>query len=140
MINNEIIDWFNNYFDNCYYVKHEDYPESIFMYYDVNYVRKLKLAQLDDKIIEKTEVTGICLFEQDWKNKWFGCNYDLIWCYLRDNYSFNHGEFDSFIKDRLKEQPKISVLIPNKLSNYIYTLVDYSKMSILTRDNLFRST
>ena len=33
----ETIDWLNNYFDNCYYVKHDNFPESIFMFYDVNY-------------------------------------------------------------------------------------------------------
>ena len=29
--NQELIDWFNNYFYNCYYVKHDDFPESIIL-------------------------------------------------------------------------------------------------------------
>ena len=49
MIVKELIEWFNNYYDNCYYVKRDNYPNSIFMYYDVNYVRQLKLAKLEGK-------------------------------------------------------------------------------------------
>ena len=38
----DAIEWFNELFDNCYYVKHIDYSESVFMFYDINYVRQLK--------------------------------------------------------------------------------------------------
>ena len=111
--NKELIDWFNNYFDNCYYVKHEDYPESIFMFYDVNYVRQLKLAKLDGKkYVEKTDITGVCLFEQDWKYKWFCCDHDNIWCYLRDKYKYNINDFQSFMMDRLEERSKFNILTP----------------------------
>ena len=51
MPNQELIEWFNNYFYNCYYVKHDDYPESIFMFYDKNYIRKQKLAKIEGKNI-----------------------------------------------------------------------------------------
>ena len=40
----ELIEWFNNIFNNCYYVTHNDYPDKIFMYYDLRFVRKLKLS------------------------------------------------------------------------------------------------
>ena len=131
--NKEMIEWFNNYFDNCYYVRHNDYPESIFMFYDINYTRQLKLAKLEGKNIEKTDITGVCVFEQDWKNKWFGCNYRLIYSYFRDNYSFNFTDFKSFITDRLEEYSKMSVLTPyNHLHAVAVGLEEYSKMSVLT--------
>ena len=46
----ELINWFNNIFNNCYYVKHNDYPNSLFMYYDLRYVRKLKLNKIGGNI------------------------------------------------------------------------------------------
>ena len=131
--NQELIDWFKNYFDNCYYVKHDEYPESIFMFYDINYVRQKKLAKLEGKNIEKTDITGVCLFEQEWKYNWFGCNYNLIWCYLRDNYSFNHVDFQEFIKYMLEEHTKMSVLTPSKTRRLNWSrLEEHTKMSVLT--------
>ena len=132
--NKEMIDWFNNYFYNCYYVKHDDFPESLFMFYDINYARQLKLAKLEGiDYVEKTDITGVCLFEQDWKYKWFCCNYTLIWNYLRDIYSFSYDDFQSFISDRLEEHSKMNVLTP--LSNRLYEwipLEEHSKMNVLT--------
>ena len=131
--NKEIINWFNNYFDNCYYVKHDEYPDSIFMFYDINYVRQKKLAKLEGKNIEKTDITGICVIEQEWKYKWLCCNYDLIWKYLRDNYSFNYDDFQEFIKDRLEEHSKMNVLTPSmRFLKLAYKLEEHSKMNVLT--------
>ena len=128
----EIIDWFNNYFYNCYYVKHDEFPESIFMFYDINYVRKLKLAKLEGKnYVEKTDITGVCLFQQDWKYKHFYCNYTLIWAYLRDNYSTNYDDFKSFITDRLEEY-EINILTPDWVDDSVdVKLKEHSKMNIL---------
>ena len=132
--NQELIDWFNNYFYNCYYVKHDNFPDSIFMCYDIKYVRQLKLAKLEGKdYVEKTNITGVCVFEQDWKNKWFGCNYTLIYSYLRDIYSFSYDDFQAFIKDRLEEHSKMNVLTPNIRSvQAIEPLEEHSKMNVLT--------
>ena len=129
----ELIKWFNNYFDNCYYVKHVDYPESIFMFYDINYARQLKLAKLEGiDYVEKTEVTGVCLFEQDWKNNFFRCNFIIIYCYLRDNYSFSYDDFQSFIKDRLEEQSKMNILKTALVAiSTLVLLEEQSKMNIL---------
>ena len=114
----EEINWFNDYFNNCYYVKHEDYPESIFMFYDINYVRQLKLAKLEGKnYVEKTDITGVCLFEQDWKNNHFNVNHDIIWLYFRDKYllvSYKYYDFFLlFLKNRLNE---------HTISKYLITL------------------
>ena len=37
----DLIEWFWDKFNSCYLVKHDDYPESVFMYYDPQYIRKL---------------------------------------------------------------------------------------------------
>ena len=136
--NKELIDWFNNYFDNCYYVKHEDFPESIFMFYDKNYVRQLKLAKLEGKEIPiKIDITSVCLFEQDWRHNFFCCNYNLIWNYLLVN-SFTYDDIQSFIRDRLVEHSKMSILIPiDMVENEWKMLEEYDKMSILTSNFKF---
>ena len=36
------IEWFWDKFNSCYLVKHDDYPQCIFMFYDPQYIRKLK--------------------------------------------------------------------------------------------------
>lgn len=131
----ELIDWFNNYFDNCYYVKHDDHPKSIFMVYDKNYIRQKKLAKLEGKELIKTDITGVCLFGQDLEYKWFMCNYNIIWSYLRDNYSYKYNDIRSFIKDRLDEHTKMIVtqLTPiENLRGLSHLLEGYTKMSFLT--------
>ena len=129
----ELIDWFNNYYDNCYYVKHNDFPESLFMFYDINYARQLKLAKLEGiDYVEKTEVTGVCLFEQDWKNNWLRCNFDLIWGYLCDNYSYNYDNNMIFLIERLEEHSMILNPNPSVWLN-INQLLEHSKLNIITR-------
>ena len=129
MINKEIIDWFNNYFDNCYYVKHEDYPESIFMYYDINYVRKLKLAKIEGKNIEKTDITGDCLFEQNWKDNTLRCNFS-IWEYFLKYKIYYFDDVRSTIKFIIKDRPIINNLTPDFKFSY-KQLDDYHKMNII---------
>ena len=128
----ELVCWFKNYFDNCYYVKHDDYPDSIFMFYDINYIRKQKLAQLEGKYhVEKTDVTGVYLFEQDWKNNYLWC-YDFIWQYLMDHYSVNYDDIESFIKQILVNISSFKMLSP-KLTDYILDsdFIDYRKINII---------
>ena len=101
MNKDDLIKWFWDKFNSCYLVKHDDYPDSIFMYYDPQYVRKMKLVNIyGEKIKPKTDITGICLFEQDWKNMHFRCNYEEIWDYIGINYSIKYYSIESFIKDR----------------------------------------
>ena len=102
------------------------------MFYDINYVRKLKLAKIEGKEPPiTTGITGICLFEQDRKNKWFGCNYDLIWNYLLVN-SFTYGDIHSFIKDRLEEHSKMSIFRPIDMFNNEWKMLEeYDKMNII---------
>ena len=132
----ELIKWFWEKFNSCYLVKHDDYPESVFMYYDPQYIRKLKLANISGNKTnktDKTDITGICLFELDWKNEIFCYNYYEIWHYLYLNYSIKYDEIQQFISDRLKEHPKMSVLTPSQFSILAqHALKEHPKMSVLT--------
>jgi hypothetical protein len=104
------------------------------MYYDLRYVRKLKLCKIDGKEISQPKtIIGECLFEQDWKNKYLWCKYSVIWKYLEDNYSTNYKDIQSFIKDRLEEQDKIKILTPMYLSApFGPRLEEHDKMKVLT--------
>ena len=131
---NDLITWFNNLFNNCYYVKHDDHPDSIFMFYDLRYVRKIKLSQIIGKpITQPKNITGVCLFEQDWKNNYLWCKYNEIWKYLEDNYSSKYNDIQSFIKDRLEEHTKMNVLTPKVvLPLPLSPLEEHTKMNVLT--------
>ena len=123
MTEKKLIEWFNNYFDNCYYVKHNNYPESLFMFYDINYVRQLKIAKLEGKNIEKNHITGVCLFELNWERNMFNCDYDLIMLYVKDNYSPNFRDFYDFINNMLLKYHNSTVLTPIK---YIRQITGYN--------------
>ena len=131
---NDLITWFNNLFNNCYYVKHDDHPDSIFMFYDLRYVRKIKLSQITGKpITQPKNITGVCLFEQDWKNSYLWCKYNEIWKYLEDNYSSKYNDIQSFIKDRLEEHTKMNVLTVCVHEMNMYELLEeHTKMNVLT--------
>ncbi len=48
----ELSKWFWNKFNSCYPVKHEDFTESIFMFYDEQFLRQRKLYRvLDEELI-----------------------------------------------------------------------------------------
>ena len=133
MNKDELKNWFWEKFNSCYLVKHDNYPESIFMYYDSQFVRKLKLANISGEKINKTDITGVCLFELDWKNKIFYCNYYEIWDHLYYNYSNYVVEIQQFILDRLEEHTKMSVLTPSSyFKNASWKLEEHTKMCVLT--------
>ena len=109
----EIINWFCNLYNSCYPVTHKDYPQSIFMFYDTQFIRKIKLYKISGlPITLPSKVTGICLFEQDWKNNRFYYKYDEVYYFLYKNYSTTHNNISTFIKDRLNESDKLNVLVP----------------------------
>ena len=113
MTKEELKDWFWDKFNSCYLVKHNDYPNSVFMFYDTNFVRSKKLANILDKEVEyPKEPKGKCLFELDFKNKYLFCDYDNIWTFLELNYSINYQEIKKLIKYWLEEHNKLKVLTP----------------------------
>ena len=107
----ELKEWFWDKFNNCYFVVHEDYPRSLLMYYDEKFIRKMKLFKLSGKKIEQpNKPSGICLFEQDYKNGYFYMNYDEISLFLYENYSYNWLEIRKLVDSWLKEADKLNVL------------------------------
>ena len=100
MTKQELIEWFNDKLLNCYHIV-EDNGDIIWVY-DKNYIRKVKLANIDGREVEPpVYVKSKVIFYQDQKNKWFECDYYKIWQFLEDNYSLNYHDVQSFIKDRL---------------------------------------
>ena len=105
--------WFCDKFNSCYCVKHDDYQDSIFMYYDINFIRAKKLANILNKYTEyPTEIKGVCLFELDFKNSYFICDYNEIWSFFQQKYSNNYQEIRTLIKGWMKEYDKLTILIP----------------------------
>jgi len=130
----ELIDWFWNKYNSCYPVTHPDYPQSIFLYYDKQFARKLKLCKLTGASIKlPSKVPGVCLFEQEWKYKDFYYNYDEIYQFLYKNYNTNYKKINDFVKDMLNDASKLQVLTPLKQNCHNYLkLNDASKLQVLT--------
>ena len=122
-------------FNNCYYVVHEDYPRSLFMYYDEKFIRKIKLYKITgEKIIETpNKPSGVCLFEQDYKDGYFYIDYDEMISFFYKNYSSNWQEIRLLVDSWLKESDKVGVLttiIPAFLSTCV--LKESDKVGVLT--------
>ena len=134
MSEEELKKWFWDKFNSCYYVKHSDYPESLFMFYDKNFARQKKLARvLNQEVIYPTKVEGICLFEQDYKNGWFNSDYKEIWSFFIANLNHKNIEIRDLIKGWLGESSKLTVLTPFQLgSSIVKALGESSKLTVLT--------
>ena len=134
MTEEELKKWFWDKYNSCYCVKHDDYPESIFMYYDKNFARQKKLARvLDQELIYPSKVEGIFLFEQDHKTKSLWCDNNEIWAFFEQNYVYNYKKIRELIKGWLEEASKLTVLTPH-ISDYAkpLKLVEASKLEVLT--------
>ena len=142
MTEEELKIWYWDEFNSCYPVVHSDYPESVFWFYDEKFIRKTKLCKLNNsEITFPKKITGKCLFEQDFKNKWLNCEYDEIWMFFYTNYSANYHYVQSFIKNMLKETDKISALTPSYTYTYdLSMLKETDKISALTPSQLFQSS
>jgi hypothetical protein len=122
MKKNELSKWFWSKFNSCYPVKHDDYPDSIFMFYDENFLRQKKLARvLNEQIVYPNQVTGKCLFHLSYKNNNLWCNYDEIWSFFERNYSPNYTDIQSLIKNLLREHDKLQALTPGISSMFYQT-------------------
>ena len=79
----ELTKWLIDKFNSCYPVTHTDYPKSIFWFYDKKITRKIKLCKINNQDITLPAiVTGICLFEENYKNNYFNCDYHEIWTFF----------------------------------------------------------
>ena len=125
--------WFWDKFNSCYSVKHDNVPNSIYMYYDINFIRAKKLATILNKEVEyPTEIKGICLFELNFINEYIYIDYDNIWSIIVKKYSGVYEEICKLIKGWLEEWDKLKVLT----SDYYYLTVsyileEYNKLKIL---------
>ena len=125
--------WFWDKFNSCYSVKHDNVPNSIYMYYDINFIRAKKLATILNKEVEyPTEIKGICLFELNFINEYIYIDYDNIWSIIVKKYSGVYEEICKLIKVWLEECDKLKVLT----SDYYYLTVsyileEYNKLKIL---------
>ena len=134
MTKEEIQIWFRNKFNSCYGVVYEDCSESIFMYYDPQFIRQKKLVRILGEEIEYPEkVAGKCLFEQDYKNGYLFMNYDEITSFFYENYSNNWLEIKELISTMLKEDSKLQILTPGAIIlKNTDELKEDSKLQILT--------
>lgn len=137
MTEEELKTWFWNRFNSCYAVKHDDFDNRIYLFYDEQFIRKSKLCKLNNQEIKSpTRVSGICLFEYDMKNKWFNCSNDEIWQFFEKNYSNNYIAVQKLIRSWFKEYDNLNdlnvyiVLIPK---NNIFK--DKKKLSVYTPNN-----
>ena len=130
----QAIDWFWDRFNSCYPVSHSDYPKSIFMYYDEQFARKVKLSKISNLVITlPTKIRGVCLFEPNWENKSFYYNYDEVYQFLKDNYSSNYIEIKEFIQDRLNEADNTFILTSgSRMFTDSGLLNEADKMNVLT--------
>ena len=138
MSNEELKIWFWDKFNSCYSVKHEDYSDIIFMFYDINFIRAKKLATILNNDVEyQTEVKGDYLFRQDFNNEYLWCDYDEIWSVFEKNYSYNYQEIRKLIKDWLEEHDKLKVLTPNVgFIQNLSLLEEHDKLKVLTPNYL----
>ena len=110
MSEEELKVWFFDRLNSCYPVIHDDYPNRLYWFYDDQFVRKIKLCRLSGEKIElQSNVSGICLFDQDIKNKFLYCDYDEIWSVFYKEYCDNYNDVQRLIKSWLEEDEKLNV-------------------------------
>jgi hypothetical protein len=129
----ELEKWFLDKFNSCYPVIHENYPNRIFMLYDEQFLRQKKLARvLDEELVYPTDLKGKCLFQQDYINHNFWCDYDEIWSFFEKNYSSNYTDIQTFIKKLVIEHLHLNVcelIFGNRRIQM--PLKEYDKMQLL---------
>lgn len=115
MTEKELKIWFDDKLLNCYHITMNN--GNIIWVYDKNYIRKVKLSQIngikiETHVYDKDKV----LFYQDQENKIFECSYK-IWKFLEDNYSHKYIDNQLFIKERLKSFQNLKQFIPMRVIN-----------------------
>jgi len=105
--------WFWNKFYSCYFVQNINNPEKIFMFYNEQYARQIKLSKLlKNNIKIPNKITGICLFELDFKNKNLCYSTDDIFYFLYCNYKSDYNVVYNLIHNKLKKINNLNKLRP----------------------------
>lgn len=129
MTKDELKTWFYEKLFSCYPVKNDEYPNSIFWYYDDKFIRKYKISKVGNKEIKlPKKVNGICLFETDIENKFLYCDYSEIWTFIGYNYNITYDYLS------------IQYIITDFLSDFSTMTLEYVKYSCLNilNDNLMK--
>lgn len=125
MTNKELRNWFFDKLTNCYSVVYDKYPDNIIYYYDENFIRKCKIAKINNIEIEQPlKPNGICLFDQDLVSECLWCNYDYIWSYFKKHID-DDDKIKKIIMDWLKNDVNLnnynvqqySIRIKNRIKN-----------------------
>lgn len=140
----ELVEWFFDKLNSCYYATSIDYPDSIFFIYDESYIRKSKLCKIiGNKIISPTKINGICLFELDLIGCKLWCDYKEIWNILEDELEndvmLKFIETRNFIINTLKFKNKFKILqgIENEYIEYFQNVdADYYNMASSIEEKL----
>jgi hypothetical protein len=132
MTENELKNWFLNMFYSCYHVKHDDYPDRIYFFYDKLYLRKCVLLNILGKEIEPPkEVRGDCLFILDSQTNYLWCDYDNIWSIIQNNNCPYLINVQALIKIWMFEDDNLNTLIPGP--DYVIInpdILEYQKLNI----------
>ena len=110
MTNEEVKNWFLEIYNNCYIVKSDEFPRSIFKVYDINYIRSKKLANIIDKDISlPLYINGKILFDiydnstTIWVDKY-------IWTFIFENLKCDLNLAEQLLNIWLGEYLQISNL------------------------------
>ena len=119
MTNEEVKNWFLEIYNNCYIVKSDEFPRSIFKVYDINYIRSKKLANIIDKDISlPLYINGKILFDiydnstTIWVDKY-------IWTFIFENLICDLNLAEQLLNIWLGEYLQISNL------SILYNNIDY---------------
>ena len=136
MSKEELIKWFHNKINSCYPVVQSECPNSIYMLYDEQIIRKIKLSKISGVELEINKISGVCLFEFDWENNFFYCNYTEIWSFLYENYSQKYEVVQNFISERLFEFDNFNLFTPQEsIENSRFSISDIKKFTVLSLSN-----
>ena len=129
----ELKDCFWDKFNNCYPVIHEEY-NNILMYYDINYIRAKKLANILNKDVEyPTEVKGVCLFCMDYRNRLLYMDSDEILTFFELNYSSIHHDIFGLIRNWLDESDEFKKIIPIECKSLSKSMLEkYNNLKVLS--------
>lgn len=136
MTKEELKIWLSNKIDSCYYVKHLDIPDNIFLYYDEQLIRKMKLSKLKNEEYKQDKINGICLFHIDNNsdNFYFDCDIS-IWTFIKDNYSNDYNDIQELINDIINTKKYEKIRCNNILNAYAEPLDNFYLLSNI--ENLY---
>jgi hypothetical protein len=126
MTEEELNIWFWDKYNSCYPVKCDDYPSSVYMFYDTNYIRSKKLANILGKEVEyPTEVKGECLFSVNYMSKFLWCDMK-IWSFFQHHYNSD----SLYISHLIRSWFIVHDVIPNRYDKPYEILEEYDKLKV----------